>query len=35
LHERENIRVAIIPEQDHYFSKDGFNLLELIKATIL
>lgn len=35
LHERENVRVAIIPEQDHYFSKDGFNLLELIKSTIL
>ena len=35
LHERENVRVAIIPGQDHYFSKDEFNLLELIKATIL
>ena len=35
LHERENVRVAIIPGQDHYFSKDGFNLLELIKSTIL
>ena len=35
LHERDNVRVAIIPGQDHYFSKDGFNLLELIKSTIL
>ena len=35
LHERENVRVAIVPGQDHYFSKDGFNLLELIKSTIL
>lgn len=35
LHERENVRVAIIPRQDHYFSKDGFNLLELIKSTFL
>jgi hypothetical protein len=35
LHERENVRVAIIPGQDHHFSKDGFNLLELIKSTIL
>ncbi len=35
LHERENVRVVIIPEQDHYFSKDGFNLLELTKSTIL
>ena len=35
LHERENVRVAIIPGQDHYFSKDGFNLLELIKSTFL
>lgn len=35
LHERENIRVAIVPGQDHYFSKNGFNLLELIKSTFL
>ena len=35
LHERENVCVAIIPGQDHYFSKDGFNLLELIQSTIL
>lgn len=35
LHERENVRIAIIPGQDHYFSKNGFNLLELIKSTIL
>lgn len=31
LHERENVRVAIIPGQDHYFSKDEFNLLDLVK----
>ena len=31
LHERENIRVAIIPEQDHHFSKDGLELLDLVK----
>lgn len=35
LHERENVHVAVVPGQDHYFSKNGFNLLELIKATIL
>ncbi|SIN83309.1 hypothetical protein [Fibrobacter sp. UWB11] len=35
LHERENVRIAIIHGQDHYFSKNGFNLLELIKSTIL
>lgn len=35
LHERENVRVAIIPGQDHHFSKNNFNLLELIKSTIL
>ena len=35
LHERENVRVAIIPGQDHYFSKDEFNLLQLIQSTIL
>ena len=31
LHERENIRVAIVPGQDHHFSKDGFELLDLVK----
>ncbi|SHM09963.1 hypothetical protein [Fibrobacter sp. UWB7] len=31
LHERENVRVAIIPGQDHQFSKDGFELLDLVK----
>lgn len=35
LHERENVHVAVVPGQDHYFSKNGFNLLELIKSTIL
>ena len=31
LHERENMRVVIVPGQDHYFSKKKFRLLELIK----
>ena len=31
LHERKNVRVTIVPRQDHYFSKDGFNLLDLVK----
>ena len=35
LHERENVHVAIVPGQDHQFSKEGFNLLDLIKSTIL
>ena len=35
LHERENIRVAIVPGQDHHFSKDGFELLNLLQSTVL
>ena len=35
LHERENVHVAVVPGQDHHFSKDRFNLLDLIKSTIL
>jgi dienelactone hydrolase len=35
LYERENVRISIIPGQDHHFSKDNFNLLELIKSIIL
>lgn len=35
LHERENMHVVVVPGQDHHFSKNNFNLLELIKSTIL
>ena len=31
LHEHENMRVIIVPGQDHYFSKNKFCLLELMK----
>ena len=31
LHEHENMRVIIVPGQDHYFSKKKIRLLELIK----
>ena len=31
LHEHENMRVVIVPGQDHYFSRNEFRLLELIK----
>jgi len=31
LHEHENMRVVIVSGQDHYFSKNKFRLLELIK----
>lgn len=31
LHEHENMRVVIVPGQDHHFSKNKFHLLELIK----
>ena len=34
LHERENMRVVIVPGQDHYFSKKKFRLLDLIKLLI-
>lgn len=32
LHERENMRVVIVPGQDHHFSKNEFQLLELMKV---
>ena len=35
LHEREKMHVVVVPGQDHHFSKNNFNLLELIKSTIL
>ena len=31
LHESENMRVVIVPEQDHHFSRNEFRLLELMK----
>ena len=31
LHERENMRVVIVLGQDHHFSRNGFQLLELTK----
>lgn len=31
LHERENMRVVIVPGQDHHFSRNEFRLLELMK----
>lgn len=35
LHERDNMKVITIPEQDHYFSKDGFNLMTLVEEYLL
>ena len=35
LHERDNMRVVTIPEQDHYFSKDGFCLKTLVEEYLL
>ena len=31
LHEHENMRVVVVPGQDHHFSRNGFQLLELTK----
>ena len=35
LHERDNIKVITVPGQDHYFSKDGFNLRTLVEEYLL
>ena len=31
LHEHENMRVVIVPGQDHHFSRNDFQLMELMK----
>ena len=35
LYERDNMKVVTIPGQDHYFSKDGFNLMTLVEEYLL
>ena len=35
LHERDNMKVVTIPGQDHYFSKDGFNLRTLVEEFLM
>lgn len=35
LHERDSMKVVTIPGQDHYFSKDGFNLMTLVEEYLL
>ena len=35
LHERDNMKVVTIPGQDHYFSKDGFNLITLVEEYLM
>ena len=35
LHERDNMKVITVPGQDHYFSKDGFNLMTLVEEYLL
>ena len=35
LHERENLKVVIVPGQDHNFSKDDFNLMTLAEKYLL
>ena len=35
LYERDNMKVVTIPGQDHYLSKDGFNLMTLMEECLL
>ena len=35
LHERDNMKVIIVPGQDHNFSKDDFNLMTLVENYLL
>lgn len=35
LHERDNMKVITVPGQDHYFSKEGFNLMTLVEEYLL
>lgn len=35
LHERDNMKVVTVPGQDHYFSKNGFNLMTLVEEKLL
>ena len=35
LHERNNMKVITVPGQDHYFSRDGFNLMTLVEEYLL
>lgn len=34
LYERENVKVEVVPGQDHFFSKNGFNLFELAEREL-
>jgi hypothetical protein len=35
LHERNNMKVVTVPGQDHYFSKEGFNLMSLVEELLM
>ena len=35
LHERDNMKVITVPGQDHYFSRDGFNLITLVEEYLM
>ncbi|PBC72565.1 hypothetical protein [Fibrobacter intestinalis] len=35
LYERDKMKVVNVPGQDHYFSKDGFNLMTLVEEHLL
>ena len=35
LHERDNMKAVTVPGQDHYFSKDGFNLRTLVEEYLM
>ena len=35
LHERDNMKVVTIPGQDHYLSRDNFDLVKLVETELL
>lgn len=35
LHERDNMKVVIVPGQDHYLSRDNFDLAKLVETELL
>lgn len=35
LHERNSMKVVTVPGQDHYFSKEGFNLMSLVEELLM
>ena len=34
-HERDNMKIITVPGQDHYFSRDNFDLAKLVETELL